>query len=770
MTSPKILIVAPRLDIGGTEMHLARMLPLLRQRGLDVSVFVLETGGTLERGLRQAGVPIYGRSRVMARLPHTIATSFELAKHLRDTKPDLVHCFLPRPYLVASFASFLARHRRHIMSRRSLANYKLGHPILAMFEQVAHRSTSAFIGNSNAVTAQLLEEAPYPKRIGLIYNGVALPSSQTADARAVARAALELPDGTLALCIVASLFKYKGHTDLLAALGAIRGQLRMPWRLLVIGRDEGIGSALIRQAAAEGIANNVAWLGEHSDVGFLLPAMDIALLTSHEEGFSNSLLETLAHGIPTIATAVGGNLDAVTNDESGLLVPPASPRELGKAILRLANDESLRARLGAAGRKSVLQRYSLEACVKSYERLYRNCDRIGKTPVQELIESGPLDGGAVGAPTPARKRLGSTIRIGYVPYSDSFTRPGDRRRFIAYARARHLEFEVADPNERYDLVVLSETADISVWPDYQHGKIVYDLIDSYLSVPRSNPAQLLRGSAWFMLGKHRKFRPDYLSSLRQMCQRADAVVCSTVEQSQIIGQYCHNVHVVLDVHEMVIRDVKTDYSIADPIRVVWEGLPSNLPQLTQIAPVLKELGERHRLELHVVTDPARERLKGLLGEVDTRQYLAHHFSQSVFHEWDERTCSRLVSSCDIALIPIDLADPFVRGKPENKLLLLWRMGMPVIAAGTPAYRRAMTKVGTPQLACVSADEWRAAFEYLISSETVRREAATRGQVHAQTYHGPEMVLARWDQVFSSLGLNFRSNSEIEGLKVANLDR
>lgn len=769
MNSPRILVVAPRLDIGGTEMHLARVLPLLRRAGLDISVFVLETGGTLETELAAAGVPIYGRGRVMARLPHTIAALFGLAKHLRETDPDLLHCFLPRPYLVASFASLLAGHKRRIMSRRSLVNYKRGHPILAMLEQLAHRSTTAFIGNSSAVIGQLLEEAPYPEKIGLIYNGVVLPPAATADARLAARAALDVPGDTLALCIVASLFEYKGHADLLAALGRIRDQLRMPWRLLIIGRDEGIGHILVKQAAAEGIAANVAWLGERSDVGFLLPAMDIALLTSHEEGFSNALLETLAHGIPTIATSVGGNLDAIVNGETGLLVPPASPHELGEAILRLATDLPLRARLGAGGRARVLERYSLDACVRSYERLYRNVERIGDTRVQELIDFGPLDEVMAAAPALARSRLGSTIRIGYVPYSGSFTKPGDRRRFVAYARARGLEFEVADPGERYDLVVLSETADISVWPDYQHGKVVYDLIDSYLSVPRTNPAQLLRGSAWFMLGKHRRLRPDYLNSLRQMCRRADAVVCSTAEQSQVIHKYCDNVHIILDIHEMVVKDVKTDYSVVDPIRLVWEGLPSNLPQLTQIVPVLAELGEKHPVELHVVTDPARERLKGLLGEVNSRQYLERHFSKFVFHEWDERTCSTIVSGCDIALIPIDLSDTFVRGKPENKLLLLWRMGMPVIAAGTPAYQRAMARVGTPQLACVSTEQWRAAFEYLFSSETARREAATRGQVHAQTCHGPDMVLARWDGVFSSLGLNFHAANEAEDRKVGNLD-
>ena len=66
----------------------------------------------------------------------------------------------------------------------------------------------------------------------------------------------------------------------------------------------------------------------------------------------------------------------------------------------------------------------------------------------------------------------SPPRIGYVPYSASLTHPGDLRRFVAYARARNLPFEVARPDGRYDVVVLSELSDISVWSEYRGGKVV----------------------------------------------------------------------------------------------------------------------------------------------------------------------------------------------------------------------------------------------------------------------------------------------------------
>jgi hypothetical protein len=345
-------------------------------------------------------------------------------------------------------------------------------------------------------------------------------------------------------------------------------------------------------------------------------------------------------------------------------------------------------------------------------------------------------------------------RIGYVPIDPSLDPPGDRRRFVAYARARNLSFELARPDRRYDVVVLSELADISAWPDYQHGKIVYDLIDSYLSVPRTNLNQFLRGSAWYFLGKHRNFRFNYLNSIRAMCRRADAVICSTQEQKALISELCDNVHIILDMHAMVVKNVKQDYHAGRPFRLVWEGLPSNLPQLAAIAPLVRELLKERGFELHVVTDPRRKRLKGLLGEIDSRRYLTRCFTNAVFHPWNEQTCSEIVTSCDLALIPIDLDDPFVSGKPENKLLLLWRMGMPAVVSATPAYRRAMAEAGTPEFACARDSEWLRAIERLSTDEGARHDAAAKGRVHAEAAHGAEAVLSQWDRLFSSLGYSF----------------
>ncbi|MEQ1591151.1 MAG: hypothetical protein ABL892_02065 [Thiobacillaceae bacterium] len=349
---------------------------------------------------------------------------------------------------------------------------------------------------------------------------------------------------------------------------------------------------------------------------------------------------------------------------------------------------------------------------------------------------------------------GETPRIGYVPYSNTLERPGDRRRFVAYAHARNLPFELAHPEERYDLVVLSEVADISIWCDYPHGKVVYDLIDSYLTIPRTNVKQWLRGAVWYALGRHRRLRLDHWAAIQDMCRRADAVVCTTKEQREDIQRYCPNVHIVLDVHSSVVHDAKENYSCGETFNLVWEGLPSNITQLKQIREVLRDINKHRPLVLNIVTDPDQPRLLGRFGRVQSLDLAREVFDSVRLHPWDEATCSEFIRNCDLAVIPIDLSDPFVTGKPENKLLLLWRIGMPVVVSATPAYQRAMRDVGLESLACRDQREWLTALERVIGDESMRREAGTRGRDFAETHFSKGLMLARWDAVFASLGFNF----------------
>jgi glycosyltransferase involved in cell wall biosynthesis len=396
-SGPRVTIVTSRLDIGGAERHLARVLPALKQRGIDVTLYTMERGGPLEGELQSQGVRVEGPPR--AKCLHWACAIVALARFLKRERPSVVHFFLPRPYLYGSIAAELAGHRCRLMSRRSLTVYREKYPLLRDLERLLHRRTHGLIGNSRAVFDQLVAEVGDPGKLALIHNGIEMPAPATAAERQRIRQLFGVASDALVIAVIANLVAYKGHGDLLEALALVKDQIPQPWLVLAIGRDDGMGVELQRRAQALNIAANIKWLGEQAAADRLLSAADIFVLPSHQEGFSNALLEAMAARLAVIATAIGGNLDAIVGNESGLLVRPRDPSALAAALARLASDPNLRHRFGEAARRRVEQQFTLQGCVDRYETLYRALNEANFQPIAEIL-AGDADTSAPRPPMP----------------------------------------------------------------------------------------------------------------------------------------------------------------------------------------------------------------------------------------------------------------------------------------------------------------------------------------------------------------------------------
>jgi len=341
------------------------------------------------------------------------------------------------------------------------------------------------------------------------------------------------------------------------------------------------------------------------------------------------------------------------------------------------------------------------------------------------------------------------LHVGYVPCSSDLTHPADRRRFVNYAQRRGLNLAIADPSEKYDLVILSERADLSIWCDYGKGKLVYDLIDSYLAIPRTSFMGNLRGMAKFITRQSRYLQLNHWQAIERMCRRADAVVCSTEEQYRDIVKFCNDVHIILDVHSMFTQVSKLDYTASTPFKLVWEGLPHTLDSLGVISKVLRRFQSQRQVELHVITDLEYWRYLGRYVKGYTQDLLDRVFPGAILHEWHERKFAQMITHCDLAIIPIDLNDPFAAGKPENKLLLLWRLGMPVIVSATPAYLRAMNSAGL-EMACTDDRQWEEMLMKCSEDEALRKLGGESGRQCAEMQYGEDSILLGWDRVMESL--------------------
>lgn len=342
------------------------------------------------------------------------------------------------------------------------------------------------------------------------------------------------------------------------------------------------------------------------------------------------------------------------------------------------------------------------------------------------------------------------MRIGYSPYSPDLQQPGDRRRFPHYARRKGLEFELADPSKSYDLVVLSARSDLVHWTDRPPPtRIVFDLIDSYLAIPESDLKARFRGLSKYAIRELSGPVWSYRRALEEMAQRADAVVCSTTEQQRLLTAFCPNVHVILDFHTELGSARKEHYEKSQPFRLVWEGLPQNLLGFREIAAVLRRIGEEHPLSLHLVTDSDYFAYMNRVWRRSSKKLAEDIFEPSYIHEWSPETLVEVAIRSDLAVIPLDLDDPLAAGKPENKLLLFWRLGVPALVSATPAHVRAMDAAGL-DFACRDPAEWESLLLSLIEDESARRRSAELGAEHALATASEASLIEKWDAVLESV--------------------
>ncbi|MFW0094953.1 MAG: glycosyltransferase family 4 protein [Coxiella endosymbiont of Haemaphysalis qinghaiensis] len=375
-----ILVAISSLDVGGAEKHLLRVLPLLKQRGYNVALYLTNHRGIMYEEMIAADVPVIAPPfcEFLNKLgkigkPFIYSASiFRLCLVIFKYRPSILHFFLLGTYVLGTVSGVMACARCMVMSRRITNEYHKTHPIIARIEPFLHKRMRAILATSLRVRDDLLKkEGVSSNKLGLIYNGVNIDDYQISYNKAAVKYSLCLSDDDLIIINVANLYKRKGQEDLLYALTLIKEKLPKKWKLLCVGRNGGEREMLENLRDRLNLKNHVIFLGQRHDVPRLLGIADVGVLCSHEEGFSNALLECMASSLPMVVTEAGGNTEVVVHQQSGLVVPSKQPQQLGEALLTLIMDEEKRRDYGKAARERILNYFSLQACVDRYDQFYQ---------------------------------------------------------------------------------------------------------------------------------------------------------------------------------------------------------------------------------------------------------------------------------------------------------------------------------------------------------------------------------------------------------------
>ncbi len=341
-------------------------------------------------------------------------------------------------------------------------------------------------------------------------------------------------------------------------------------------------------------------------------------------------------------------------------------------------------------------------------------------------------------------------KIGYVPYSLDCKVPGDRRRFAFYARESKLQYELADASKKYDLIYITASSNISKWIEYkkknQATKLVFEIIDFYLAEEK-NIFSSLKGITRYLTGKDKRLYLNYKNAFIDIIEIADAVVCSTPLQQQYIFQYNKNVHVSLDYFSDDIIHHKENLGKGEKLKLVWEGQSYTVKNLLELNEVFKSLA--HIIDLHIITDPEIKYPFKIFNK-KTSKVLKSLKCIYHLHDWQKDTFSKIIAESDLAIIPINMNDKLAFNKPENKLLLLWEIGIPVLTAETPAYKRVMDAADLNYY-CNNKENWINKIQSFINNSSQQNsEDMDKARKYLAQTHNKDRIIKNWDKIFLSV--------------------
>jgi glycosyltransferase involved in cell wall biosynthesis len=310
----------------------------------------------IARGIRH--IPLAHITRSMT--PVTDARAVvELARVVRDVRPDIIHTHNPKPGMYGRIVGRVARVPVVVNTVHGLYATRTDRlprrvAVLALERLAATCSDAELVQNVEDLGTLRRLRIP-ARRLHLLGNGVDLgrfvPAGRPPGQAQALRAAVGLAADDIVIGAVGRLVREKGFPELFDAYADVRRRAPQT-RLVVTGPvDVGKDDALTRREMDAAAAAGVIFLGLRHDMDEIYAMTDIFVLASHREGFPRAAMEASAMGCPVVATDIRGCRQVVEHGRTGLLVPPRDPSALAAAIVELASSPSRRRAMGDAARE-----------------------------------------------------------------------------------------------------------------------------------------------------------------------------------------------------------------------------------------------------------------------------------------------------------------------------------------------------------------------------------------------------------------------------------
>ncbi|HLK68129.1 MAG TPA: glycosyltransferase [Bryobacteraceae bacterium] len=362
----KLLQMLTNFHIGGTERQVANLALGIDSSHFDLHLACLRNSGELLTELETLRVPREEFRIGPLYSPKTFWQGIRLARYVRRNLIQIVHSYGFYPNVFTVPVARMAGASIVVASIRDTGD--ILSPIQRRVQKMVCKLADCVLVNAEAIRESLIQQGYDPCNIVVIRNGITVSRFERKQRGAILRQELGLPAAARLVGVFSRLNRMKGVEYFLEAAKVLAE--RLPDVCFLVVGDGGIRPELEERAARLGLGGRIVFTGFRSDIPDLLSEAAVSVLPSLSEGISNTLLESMASGVPVVATRVGGNPEVVEDGVSGLLVPPRDSAALAAAIGRILEDEQLASALGQAGMRRVSELFSIESSVHQTEHLY----------------------------------------------------------------------------------------------------------------------------------------------------------------------------------------------------------------------------------------------------------------------------------------------------------------------------------------------------------------------------------------------------------------
>lgn len=359
-----VLHIIDSLPREGAEVLLYDLIQRGDRRRFSYLVCVLTRGGGVADMLKEIDVPVY----VLGRRSFWDLPAFgRLARLIKNKNVDIVHTHLFSSHLWGRLAGLLNGRVTTFGTEHNMSEWKGSWRRVA--DYLSAFFTERIIAVSLPVKNSLISVCRItPEKVVVVKNGLNLDRFPARVNRKRKLGELNLKEEGKLVGMAAALTPKKGHRYFIEAASRIARE-REDTCFLLLGEGE-LRERIEEMIRARGLRERVLLLGSRTDPLEIISLLDVFVLSSVREGLSLALLEAMALGKATVATAVGGTPELIENGVSGLLVPPGDVDALREAIERILDRPELGKKLGRAARETVVKNYNFASTVRAYEKMY----------------------------------------------------------------------------------------------------------------------------------------------------------------------------------------------------------------------------------------------------------------------------------------------------------------------------------------------------------------------------------------------------------------